>query len=118
MGIPLTVWRTAYDQKRPYLDLIDGLNAIKLAISKDLFSGDLFNAVSLNLSVREVVEIIKEFKPKCEIDFVDNKIMNQLSYEVSYHKLAQEGFIPVADLRESISSTLKLIEHSNFPTKL
>jgi dTDP-D-glucose 4,6-dehydratase len=96
----------------------DGLNAIKLVISKDLFNGDLFNVVSLNLSVREVVEIIKEFKPHCEIEFVDDKIMNQLSYEVSYHKLAQVGYQPAADLRESINSTLKLLEQSNFPTKL
>ncbi len=118
MGIPLTVWTTAYDQKRPYLDLSDGLNAIKIVISKNLFNGELFNVVSLNLSVREVIEVIKEFKPRCEIEFVDDRIMNQLSYEVSYHKLSQVGYQPVADLRESINSTLKLIGQSNFPTKL
>ena len=78
----------------------------------------MFNVVSLNLSVREVIEVIKEFKPRCEIEFVDDKIMNQLSYEVSYHKLSQVGYQPVADLRESINSTLKLIGQCNFPTKL
>ena len=36
-GQPITVWRTALNQKRPYLDLADGVEALKFAISRDLF---------------------------------------------------------------------------------
>ena len=32
LGEPITVWTTAYDQKRPYLDLDDGVNAICMII--------------------------------------------------------------------------------------
>ena len=86
MGLPITVWSTAYEQKRPYLDLDDACNAIVHAIKKDLFDGEIFNVLTLNATVKEIVELIKEFVPDLKVEFVDSPIMNQLSYEVSTQK--------------------------------
>jgi nucleoside-diphosphate-sugar epimerase len=36
MGQPITVWNTAYDQKRPYLDLLDASRAIIHIIENDI----------------------------------------------------------------------------------
>jgi len=82
MGLPITVWSTAYDQKRPYLDLFDASRAIAFIIRKDLFDGRIYNVLTHNATVRQVVDTIREFVPDVQVAFVDNKIMNQLSYEV------------------------------------
>ena len=83
MGQPLSVWRTAYEQKRPYLDLADAIRAIAFVIKQDLFDGRVYNVLTLNATVRDIVECIREFVPDVRLSFVNSPIMNQLSYEVS-----------------------------------
>src|ERR1019366_5534152 len=51
MGQPLSVWRTAYNQKRPYLDLSDAVRTIAFIIKKDLFDGRVYNVLTLNATV-------------------------------------------------------------------
>jgi len=116
MGIPLTVWSTAYDQKRPYLDLVDAARAISLILRTDLFDGRLYNVVSVNATVRQVIDTLREFVPELEIKLVDSQIMNQLSYEVSCERFANAGFRPCGDLRRGIGETVALLRTANTPT--
>ena len=109
IGEPLTVWRTAYDQMRPYLYLEDAMNAFKLIIDKSKFNNEIFNVLSGNFSVRNIVDAIKEYYPNLEIKFVDSKIMNQLSYEVLFDKFKAFGFTPTKDVNKGIKETLELI---------
>lgn len=109
MRQPITVWRTAYDQKRPYLDLIDATNAISYIIQNDIFDGRTYNVLTENLTVRQVVETIQEFIEGITISFVDNKIMNQLSYEVSCERFISTGFKFSGNLRRGIGETLSLL---------
>lgn len=113
MGQPITVWSTAYDQKRPYLDLFDAARAIAFIIRKDLFNGRIYNVLTLNATVRQVVNAVQEFIPNVQLSFVDNKIMNQLSYEVSCDRFITEGFVFVGDLRRGICETISLIRNAN-----
>jgi nucleoside-diphosphate-sugar epimerase len=108
-GQSITVWRTALDQKRPYLALSDASRAVSHVISNSLLTGEIYNVVTSNLTVREIITTIKESTiKKCEIDFVDSKIMNQLSYEVSNEKFHLTGFTFKGDLKKDISDTMKL----------
>ena len=66
MGQPLSVWRTAYEQKRPYLDLADAVRALAFIIERDLFDGRIYNVLTLNATVRDIVEAIKGFVPEYE----------------------------------------------------
>ena len=109
MGLPITVWSTAYDQKRPYLDLGDACKAIAHIIRSELFDGRIYNVLTLNATVREVVEAVRTFVPALEVKFVESKIMNQLSYEVSYKRFSNTGFSPTGILKESIAEELELI---------
>ena len=109
MKQPITVWKTAYNQKRPYLDLKDASNAFKHIISNDLFNGEIYNILTLNATVKEIVDIIQEQIPDLEIKYVDNKIMNQLSYEVSNTKFINTGFEFVGNLQKSIEETINLL---------
>jgi UDP-glucose 4-epimerase len=113
MGQPITVWRTAYDQKRPYLDLFDAARAFSFIIKNDIFDGRIYNVLTQNSTVRQIIDTIKEFVPDLKISFVDNQIMNQLSYEVSCSKFTNHGFTFKGDLRKSIGQTLKILEKLN-----
>jgi UDP-glucose 4-epimerase len=110
MGQPLSVWRTAYDQKRPYLDLSDAVRAFGFIIERDLFNGRTYNVLTLNAAVRDIVETIREFVPATEVSFVDSPIMNQLSYEVSSKRFRDAGFTSVGDLRRGIGETVALLK--------
>ena len=113
IGQPITVWSTAYDQKRPYLDLFDASRAIAFIIEKDIFDGRIYNVLTNNSTVRQVVETIREFVPDLDVEFVDNKIMNQLSYEVLDERFKSKGFVPAGSLKKAIGETISLLKQSN-----
>jgi UDP-glucose 4-epimerase len=115
MGQPITVWTSAFDQKRPYLDLKDASAAMAFIIKNKLFDGRIYNVLTHNLTVRSVVETIKEFVPSLSVNFVDNQIMNQLSYEVLCERFTSEGFEFSGDIRKGIKDTLFLLKGSNNP---
>lgn len=110
---PLSVWRTAYEQKRPYLDLADAVRAIAHILEKDIFDGQIYNVLTLNDTVRSIVEAIRVFAPGLEVNFVDNKIMNQLSYEVSCERFRATGFRFSGDLRRGVGETIGLLRQAN-----
>lgn len=116
MGQPLSVWRTAYEQQRPYLDLGDAVSAIRFLIARTLFDGEIYNIVTTNATVREIVERIKQFLPETQVEFVNERIMNQLSYTVSNSKILQKGFTFHGDLFKGVENTLKLLAMANGKT--
>ena len=117
MGLPITVWKTAYEQKRPYLDLFDAFRAICFIIQNDLFDGRTYNVLTMNSTVRQIVETIREFVPELEISFIDNKIMNQLSYEVSCDRFMQKGFTFEGDIHRGIGETIAWLGKANVGVK-
>jgi nucleoside-diphosphate-sugar epimerase len=112
MGKSLTIWKTAYDQKRPYLDLTDAIRAIAFFLEKDKFDGRVYNVVTLNSTVREMVDTIQSFIPELNTEFVDSKIMNQLSYEVLNTRLDEESFIFQGDIKQGVEETIFLLKQS------
>lgn len=113
MGQPLSIWRTAYEQKRPYLDLADAVRAIAFIIKQDLFDGRVYNVLTLNATVREIVESIREFVPDVQLSFVNSPIMNQLSYEVSCQRFLDRGFTFAGDIRRGVGETVALLRGAN-----
>jgi nucleoside-diphosphate-sugar epimerase len=113
MRQPVTVWRTAYEQKRPYLDLIDAIRVITFIIQTNLFDGRIYNVLTVNETVRTIVDILRSLIPSLEVSFVDNPIMNQLSYEVSTSRIRERGFAFVGRLEEGIKSTVELLRRAN-----
>jgi UDP-glucose 4-epimerase len=109
IGQPLTVWETAYEQKRPYLDLYDASKAFEHIILGDLFNGEIYNVLTSNNTVRDVVDSIKKNVHQVKIEFVKNKIMNQLSYEVSQEKFIQTGFKYEGDLDRGVKETIDIL---------
>ncbi len=106
LGEPITVWRTAMDQKRPYLELGDAVRAIRFILERDLFDGEIYNVLTNNVTVRDIVNVIRGFVPDLRVELVDAQIMNQLSYTVACEKFKKLGFSFEGDLvtgvRESV----------------
>ena len=82
-------------------------------ILKDLFDGRIYNVLTQNATVRQIVDTIREFVPRVEVAFVDNRIMNQLSYEVSCERFVNQGFTFAGDLRRGIGETIALLHQAN-----
>jgi UDP-glucose 4-epimerase len=109
-GIPLTIWTSALDQKRPYLDLEDAIRVLHFIIEKKLFDGQIYNVLTVNATVREVVTTIKEFVTDVEISLVDHQIMNQLSYTVACRKFVELGFEFKGDLRQRVADSVAMLK--------
>ncbi len=108
MNKPLTIWKTAYSQKRPYLDLNDAIDCFRFIIEKNKFNNQVYNLVTNNLSIKQLIGYIKRYK-KIKIKLVKNKIMNHLSYEASCKKISDYGFKCNGKLNKQIKLTLKKI---------
>jgi len=110
MGQPLTIWKTALHQHRPYLDLGDAVEAIKFIIQKKLYDGRIYNVVTTNTSIDTIVGIISGYVPNISIEYVDTQIMNQLSYNVSNNRFSDLGFEFKGDLEQGIERTINLLK--------
>lgn len=109
VGQPITVWRTAMDQVRPYLELTDAVRAIRFVTESDLFDNRVYNVLTDNVTVRQIVELIRLKIPDAEVQYVDTRIMNQLSYRVSAERFSRQGFRFEGDLPAGIAETLRLL---------
>lgn len=113
-GQELKIWTTALNQRRPYCALEDGIAAINYAINNRIFDGNVYNIVSTNLTVKEIINAIKVHIPKIKIKFVESEIMNNLSYIVSNNKSLKRGFSYEGDFKKNIKECLQSLEHVNF----
>lgn len=113
MGQPLTVWRTALHQHRPYLDLGDAIEAIKFIVQKEIFDCCVYNVVTINASVNTIVETVAKYVPDVSIRYVDTEIMNQLSYHAARDRFCGLGFEFKGDLDQGIKDTIDLLRQAN-----
>lgn len=109
MGMPITVWRTALHQRRPYLDLTDACCAIEHIVSTELFDGCIYNVLTANHTVDEIVSAIRRRVPELTVAMVEERIMNQLSYEVLDRRIRATGFAPTGSIDGAIDETLRLL---------
>ena len=105
----INVYRTALNQYRPYLSLRDAFEVFKFSIEKDFFKNDIYNALSGNYTVNQILQKIRKNKKKLKIKLVSSEIMNQLSYHVSKKKLNNEGLFLKNKIDRDIKETLKLL---------
>ena len=110
-GIPITVWRSALDQRRPYLDLEDGVRAISFIIERGLFDNRVYNVLTINATVQDIVDAIRTHVPDLAVELVDARIMNQLSYTVRAERFREAGFEARGDLRRAVADTVRLLRN-------
>src|SRR3989442_12292830 len=109
-GEPITVWRTALHQTRPYLDLSDAVAGIMFIMRTNLCDRGIYNVLTTNASVKSILDIISLHVPDIAIRYVDTPIMNQLSYRVSNDRFRDNGFEFRGSLERGINETIQLLE--------
>ena len=112
-GKPLSVYETALLQQRPYLDVADAARAIEWIIGQDLFGGELYNAVTCNATVKEVVAMIRKSIPSLKVKRIASKAMNDYSYTVSSQKIQSLGFRFKGNMEKGIKDTIQFIGPSS-----
>ena len=80
-------------------------------IKKNYFKNDIYNAISENCTVKQILKKITNYKKKISIKFVSSKIMNQLSYHVDKKKLQNEGLFLQNKIEIDIKNTLNLLKN-------
>ena len=110
---PLHVWRTALNQFRPYLSIRDAFKALSFFLMKKNINNQLYNIVSENLTVKQIIKKIQKNK-KTKIKLVNEKIMNQLSYKTKSVKIQKMGLKLDCKLQEDINMTFKLLKKKSF----
>jgi nucleoside-diphosphate-sugar epimerase len=110
IGYPITVWKTALNQNRPYLCMTDMVRGIEFIIKNQIFTNEIYNLVTVNTTVGHIVNIIKESIPDLLINYVDSEIMSQLSYTISSKKFLDLGFEFQGDIAKGIKDTLSLFQ--------
>lgn len=108
---PITVYKTALNQFRPYLALSDAFLLFKFTIENNFFKNDIYNALSENYTVNQILNKIRKYKKRISIKFVSSPIMNQLSYHVDKKKINEEGFFFRNKIETDIKNTLNLLKN-------
>ena len=107
---PISVWRNALHQERPYLDLSDAVGALKFILHRKLFDQRVYNILTLNTSVSHIVETVSAYVPDVSVEYVDSPVMNQLSYHVMCHRFKSLGFEIKGELKRGIGDTIQLFK--------
>ena len=105
------VYKTALHQFRPYLSIVDSFQTFKFTIEKNFFQNDIFNVLTGNYTVNQILNKIRKFKKNISIDYVNAPIMNQLSYHVDDRKIKHHGLKLKGSIEKDIKDTLKLLQN-------
>lgn len=101
-GQPLTVYRGAEEQQRPYLHAHDAVRSMLFAAT-ELGDGEAYNVVGQNGRLQDVVDAIVTHFPNVEVGYTEVEHLNQLSYIVSDEKIRSKGFETIYTLDQGIA---------------
>ena len=105
------VWKTALNQYRPYLSLTDAFKTFQFILENDFFKNDIFNVLTGNFTVNQILNKIKKTKKKFNIKYVNSPIINQLSYHVDDSKIKKYGLKLKSKIDTDIKDTLTLLKY-------
>lgn len=104
VGVPMTVYRTAEKENRPYLAIEDCVQTLELALrNPERLAGKAWNAVSFNATLGEIIDVIRGLYPDASYRYTDAELVNQISFTVSGERLYQEGFRPTGRLDTALA---------------
>ncbi len=106
---PLTVWSDAAELVRPYLALEDAVAAIEFMLVRPEAVGDIYNVVTLNATLDQVIDAVRSYVPTVEIEYTTTRLLNQVSYHVDDSKIRELGFSYRGNLAVGVRETFDLL---------
>ena len=113
LGEEIPIWNNALDQYRPYLSLKDAIKSIIYIINYNIFDKEIYNVLTKNYTVRQVLQLIKKQKYKIKIKKTNSPILNQNSYKVSKEKFGKFKLTFSKNIDSDIKNTLNLLKNLN-----
>ena len=113
LGLPLPLWKGMDNKPRPYLSLRDAFLVIKFTLEKNFFKNDVYNILSQNLTLKNVIRNFKRNNKKVKLQYQKSRLVNQYPYEISNKKFTLEAFKLKSKISTDISSTLKQFKYLN-----
>ena len=107
-GQLLTVWSDAVELVRPYLALEDGVAAIEFMLDRPEAAGQVYNVVTLNATLDQVIDAVRSNVPGVEIEYTNTRLLNQVSYHVDDSKIRELGFSYRGNLAAGVRATFEL----------
>lgn len=101
-GRPLTVYDTAWKEKRPYLSAKDAMQAYLIGATNPKAKGHVFNVVHENANMETIIGAIKSVYPDVQVTTTKTPSLNQLSYEVDGSRFRALGFRPKVGIVEGV----------------
>ncbi len=108
VGEPITVWETALHQRRPYLDIEDAVKTVSYILKNDIFDNQIYNLVTLNATVEDIINEIQKHIPDLNISFIKSEAMNTLSYDVNCDKICKIGVTITGSLERGVRDTVQM----------
>ncbi|MFH1288499.1 MAG: SDR family NAD-dependent epimerase/dehydratase, partial [bacterium] len=90
--------------------LSDAIRVFDFIIKNDMFDNRIYNVLTENLTVNSIIDFIKKHIPDIFIQYVDAKIMNQLSYNVSNERIKSKGFELKGSIEKTVEETINLLK--------
>ena len=121
IGMPLTVWESARTEKRPYLHVLDSIDALSFALTSRGMKGDIYNVVGENASMNRITSVISREVPDSQVIITPTQNLNQVSYEIDESKIEQVGFKPRHTLEagvKEIADRFRTLMKSRGPTEV
>jgi hypothetical protein len=101
------------NKPRPYLSLSDAFLVLKFTIEKNFFKNDVYNVLSQNLTLINIVKIFKKYQKKVKLKYYKSKLVNQYPYMVSNEKFSSDAFKLRSKISKDIKLTLKQFKYLN-----
>lgn len=110
LGEEIPVWTNALHQYRPYCSLKDATNAIIQIINQNAFDNQIYNVLTKNYTVNQILKIIKDNNFKFKIKKTNTPILNQFFYGVSNKKFTKFRIKMNGSVKKDIKETLNLLK--------
>jgi len=107
LGQPLTVWESALQEARPYAHIRDVTASLLFVANNDKMNGEIYNVISANCGIQEVVDAIKKHKPGAKSIITKTPNLNQLSYRLNSDKIKKEGFVPKYSMEDGVREMIE-----------
>lgn len=109
VGTPITVYRTALHQLRPYLAVEDASNALAHTVLSGCFSQSPVNISSCNSTVAMILAELRLIVPDLAVNNIDSPAMDEHSFGVSTARAMALGYTLNGEMARGIRLTMELL---------
>jgi nucleoside-diphosphate-sugar epimerase len=109
IGRPISVYRTALHQLRPYLAVEDASNALAHTVLNNCFHQSSVNISTCNTTVASILEEIRVIMPNILVSEIDSAAMNDHSFGVSTERAKKLGYVFDGNMARGIRETMELL---------